>query len=269
VTNTPEPTSTPRPTSTPELERVIEIEASSYTINDDVPVFSTRFWLDEPPKTGSFLVLDVNDIHYANAVWMNDEFMGVVPGEYDNDNWQPGQKLFVPASALHSGENELRIESALASDNYDDIHIRNIKLELNSASVPPDDQFSETVIDADVHHIGDDSLSEWSAPEPENIFYTKFFELPKQPTVGAILTLKTYNVICAIPFRINDNLLGNLPGTGQDIETWTPDAHFYVPARYLQAGANSFRIDAMKCETTGQPIYDDFMVRDIRLLVEK
>ena len=111
-TETPAPpTETPTPlpptaTPTPKLVRVLEIDAPVHELTDTSPSFVTRFWLDDAPITGSFLFLSVEEMSFANPVWINDILVGIEPNA-TNDHFM----LFVPSSVLRSGENELLIEA--------------------------------------------------------------------------------------------------------------------------------------------------------------
>lgn len=262
VIQTEEPPSTPTPVVTPQVF-VVGIEGPAYKLSDHSSVFTTRFWLDEAVATGSFLVLDTDDIHYANPVWVNGKLVGAVPGS--GSGWQTELSLFIPASVLRTGENDLKFEAGRIKNNYDDFRIQSIRLEVNQAPVPPEGEAAEILIDVETHHIGDDNINAWSISNPESPSYTKFFELQKQPTVGALLILRTFRVRCAIPLRVNDVLLGNLPGFSEEV--WTDDVQIYIPSSHLQAGGNGMRIDSVSCRGTSG--HDDFMIKDIRILVSQ
>jgi hypothetical protein len=265
ATNTPippTPTSTstpapPTPTPTPDILSTLDIEAPAHRIDDDSPTFLTSFWLDNPPVTGSLLELDTREVDGADSVWINEKIVGVAPQGSD-----ASINMFVPATLLQVGKNDLRIEAHYWGSNADDFHVDKITLKVNQASVPSEDEATEIVIEAPTHHIGDTNVKEWSIPEPENTSYITFFELPYQPTKGAILVLSTFHIGCLNPVRVNDNLIGHLPGYGQ--EMWVNDVQMYIPSNSLVEGANRLRIDTAECDGL-----DDFMMKDMRILVEK
>lgn len=257
---TPTPTATlapPTPTSTPDIVRTLDIEAPVHKIDDDSPTFLTSFWLDTPPLTGSLLELNTRDVDGADSVWINGKIVGVTP-----QGTSSSVSLFVPASLLKAGKNDLRIEAHYWGSNADDFHVDKITLLLNQASVASEDKASEIAVETPTHHLGDTNVKEWSVPEPENTSYITFFELQQRPTKGAVLVLSTFHIGCLNPVRVNDNLIGHLPGYGQ--EMWVNDVQMYIPPNSLIGGANSLRIDTAKCEGL-----DDFMIKDMRLRIEE
>lgn len=155
--------------------------------------------------------------------------IGIAPGESGNRDWQLDLKLFVPASVLRVGENEILFQAGLEGDNYDNHYVEGIKLEVNGALVSEESEAVEIPIAAEIQHLGDQMVNEWEMPEPTSTSFTGVVELPHKPAMGALLMLKTFNVLCANPLRFNDNSIGNLPGTGQDMETWTNDVPIIFP----------------------------------------
>jgi hypothetical protein len=230
----------------------------------DFRVYTTRFWLDEKPISGSLLVLDTQGVEYADPVWVNEKLVGVVPGT-SGDRWQTELKLFVPASVLRAGENDLRFEAGNVIGFFGGFRIQNIRLEVNQVPIPTEGEGVEKMLDAETRHIGNSTVRAWSVPKPEGSSYTRFFQLPQQPTDGAVLVLRTFSVQCANPIRVNDHLIGNLPGFGEEV--WTDNVQVYVPSSHLQAGANSVRIDSIGCR--GTDAFDDFMIQDLRILVSQ
>ena len=83
-------------------------------------------------------------------------------------------------------------------------------------------------------------------------------------SAGGILILKTYRVTCVTPVRINGNLVGNLPGTGET--AWTPDVRILVTRSFLQVGPNQLQIGpAVQIRAA---IQTDFMFKDTRLEID-
>ena len=283
LTKTPSPISTPTktltPTRTPQLtataqvrhatatavasQRVIIDDATHHLGDDDTEwelpnpegkTYFIRFWLENQPDNDALLYMDTWGVHDADPIWVNDNFVGSIPGNKE-DKWQVRLKVFIPSTYLREGENELKIESIMpeGASGYDDFMFR--KLELNPyepMELPIRPQ--EITVDDKTRHIGKDNLKEWEVPSPESTSYVKFFELSTNPKGDGILVLKTYRVGRATPVRINGNLVGNLPGTGE--AAWTPDVRMMVPRSFLKTGPNRIQIG---------PTESDFMLKDIRL----
>lgn len=288
-TDTPTPTSTPTapPTSTVALvitpttevptplsdsvrkdPLVVIIEEGEHPIGDNYAsstFFLTRFWLDAVPTVDGLLHLEVKGVASANPILINDNLVGVAPGKDNNETWITGHPILLPYDILRRGENDLRIESARDKRNdYDDFSFRNIWIEFNVAETPSSQVALEIIIDAATHHIGDSTESSWSVPAPEATVYTKFFELSQQLEKDAVLVISTYDVIGAAQIWLNDNLVGNLPGVNEPI--WQNNIAIYIPEDYLLTGANRLRIPS-KVGSGGEPGADDFMLKDVRLLV--
>jgi len=90
--------------------------------------YTKYFSLDSAPQSDAILLLASFEAEYANGVWANDCYVGVLPGLGTKD-WTPEVSMRIPMFCLTTGPNMIRIE-ALKDDkaNYDDFMVKDIKI---------------------------------------------------------------------------------------------------------------------------------------------
>jgi hypothetical protein len=106
-----------------------------------------------------------------------------------------------------------------------------------------------------VHHLGDQTLSDWEVPESEGTEYTTTFSLTTVPA-SADLILDVFNTDHNNPVRVNGNSVGIL--CINTIESWK-QCTIKIPGSALWVGSNTLTIQS---ESRGGN-YDDFMIRNI------
>jgi hypothetical protein len=139
------------------------------------------------------------------------------------------------------GSNTLTIQSESRGGNYDDFMIRNIEVTPSSG----------------VHHLGDNTLSDWEVPKPEGTEYTTTFSLTAVPA-SADLILDVFDTDYNNPVLVNGNSVGIL--CINTIESWK-QCTIKIPGSVLRVGSNTLTIQS---ESRGGN-YDDFMIRNIGL----
>lgn len=105
-------------------------------------------------------------------------------------------------------------------------------------------------------------MNGWAVPAPEGTFYTKYFSLDSDPQSDAILQLASFEANYANVVWANGCYIGVLPGLGT--KDWTPEVSMRIPMSCLSTGPNVIRIDSLKNDKGN---HDDFMVKDIKILV--
>jgi len=269
------PTSTPvesSPTPQSVEAQIIVIDDKTHHLGDnktnwDVPnpegtSYTNRFWLDTIEPGVVLLRLDTFHIDSANPIWVNNQLVGVVPGSrdlsMDSDRWNLQVEVFVPGSILKVGENSVQIESY----KEDDFMFRKLQA-VTGATISPDPSHqTQLIVDDATHHIGDQKMNGWAVPAPEGTFYTKYFSLDSDPQSDAILQLASFEANYANVVWANGCYIGVLPGLGT--KDWTPEVSMRIPMSCLSTGPNVIRIDSLKNDKGN---HDDFMVKDIKILV--
>jgi hypothetical protein len=106
-----------------------------------------------------------------------------------------------------------------------------------------------------VHHLGDQTLSDWEVPKPEGTEYTTTFSLTAVPA-SADLTLDVFQIDYNDPVLVNGNSVGIL--CISTIKSWKL-CTIKIPGSALRMGSNTLTIQS---ESRGGN-YDDFMIRNI------
>ena len=217
-------------------------------------------------EAGDILLrLDTFNVERANPIWVNNHLVGAVPRggdlSWNPQRWNLQVEVFVSESILKVGENTVQIDSK-KGDNYDDFMFKNLQVVTGGMISPDPSHQTQLTVDDATHHIGDNKINGWAVPAPEGTFYTKYFSLDSAPQSDAILQLVSFDVHHANIVWVNDCYIGVLPGLGTD--DWTPQVSMRIPMSCLSTGPNVIRIDALKDDKGN---YDDFMVKDIKILV--
>jgi len=170
--------------------------------------------------------------------------------EYDVGYYLAGEKsgtLFFTAPD-EPGDYEFRL---FEDDGYTDIARSNIVTvqEGTTVSTPTPTTLSG------VHHLGDNTLSDWEVPKPEGTEYTTTFSLTAVPA-SADLTLDVFQIDHNDPVLVNGNSVGIL--CINTIEGWK-QCTIKIPGSVLRVGSNTLTIQS---ESRGGN-YDDFMIRNI------
>lgn len=261
-----------------DLNLLVTIDSTSHHIGDnsvlswDIPnpegsAYMVRFWLDSDGTTEALLGLDTYNVDFANPIWINDHFIGIVskakPEKWKGEEWHNNAFVFIPSNVLKAGENTLSIEAMIDQGNHDDFMLGNMRLfewrnryhSLLSASIVLSDTTS--------YHIGDGSIIDWPVKDPDGTFLNKFFSIDSHPASDGLLQLSTYSVSYANSVFVNDCYVGVLPGMNDT--TWTSTLSMRIPRRCMKIGINTLRIEAIEDDNSN---YDDFLVKNIAILVD-
>jgi len=122
----------------PSRQTQIVIDDAIHHIGDDktnwaVPeaegAFYTKYFsFDSAPKSDAIMLLASFQADYANSVWVNDCYIGILPG-LGTEDWTPPVSMRIPMSCLTAEPNMIRIDALKdAKANYDDFMVRDIKI---------------------------------------------------------------------------------------------------------------------------------------------
>jgi len=125
--------------------------------------------------------------------------------------------------------------------------------------------FSETnpiLLDADTHHLGDQTIEFFDISVPEGVVYSINFTLPASAIQDSYLLLETYNVEGVNLVKFNGQEIGFVPGTWWI--GWQPVV-LPVPGSVLMEGENTLTIISENFPSWRlfEHWYDDFMFRQL------
>nr|CBH38324.1 hypothetical secreted protein [uncultured archaeon] len=109
-------------------------------------------------------------------------------------------------------------------------------------------------IPSGVHHLGDQTFTDWEVPNPEGTDYTITFSLATEPATSADLTLNVFQTNYNNPVLVNGQEVGFL--CIHTSESWV-NCTISIPGSALQIGSNTLTIRAGRRGTN----YDDFMIK--------
>nr|QNO55699.1 hypothetical protein EEOEGNLI_00036 [Methanosarcinales archaeon ANME-1 ERB7] len=211
--------------------------------------YTTTFSLTAVPASAD-LILDVFNTDHNNPVLVNGNSVGILCIN-TIEGWKQCT-IKIPGSALRVGSNTLTIQSKSRGGNYDDFMIRNIWVTPSSDAQPTTP--TPTALSS-VHHLGDQTLSDWEVPKSEGTEYTTTFSLTAVPA-SADLILDVFNTDHNNPVLVNGNSIGIL--CISTIKSWK-QCTIKIPGSALRVGSNTLTIQS---ESRGGN-YDDFIIRNI------
>ncbi len=168
--------------------------------------------------------------------------------EYDRGYYLAGKKggTLSFTAPDEPGDYEFRL---FEDDGYTDIARSNVVRVQAGTTVPTP---TPTTLSG-VHHLGDQTLSDWEVPKPEGTEYTTTFSLTAVPA-SADLILDVFNTDHNNPVLVNGNSIGFL--CIHTSESWV-QCTISIPGSALQIGSNTLTIQSESREGN----YDDFMIR--------
>ena len=168
--------------------------------------------------------------------------------EYDRGYYLAGEKsgTLIFTAPDEPGDYEFRL---FEDDGYTDITRSNVVRvqEGTSVSTPTPTALSS------VHHLGDQTLSDWEVPKPEGTEYTTTFSLTAVPA-SADLILDVFDTDHNNPVLVNGNSVGFL--CIHTSESWV-QCTISIPGSAFQIGSNTLTILAGRRGSN----YDDFMIK--------
>lgn len=118
--------------------------------------------------------------------------------------------------------------------------------------------------DSAIHHIGNDTYTDWEIPAPEEVGYSREFAIKSPPISNGVLLLKSKEINETNRVFVNNFETEPLP-ISPDRKQWTPIS-ICIPQQYLKVRANKIRIEAGS-DPNDPNNPDDFMIKDIKIFV--